>query len=135
MSTLCLTRWSKIASAISVTMFRWWLIWVSERAVGGESSVAAPPKGERLYLLSQADFFVGGHRSNCHHRASWHKTKRPGLGLSHKALSRSALPQVLLNYRVVPSQLVVNDTSVLDGITFRSSSRCHRRLDLGVCHR
>jgi hypothetical protein len=32
----------------------------------------------------------------------WHKTKRPGLGLSHKALSRSALPQVLLNYRVVP---------------------------------
>jgi hypothetical protein len=62
---------------------------------------------------------VWGHRSNCHHCAGWHKTKRPGLGLSHKALSRSALPQVLLNYRVVPSLLVVNGTAVLDGITFR----------------
>jgi hypothetical protein len=47
------------------------------------------------------------------------KTKRLGLGLSHKALSRSALPQVLLKYRIEPSLLRVNGTAVPDGITLR----------------
>src|ERR1035437_8372062 len=45
---------------------------------------------------------VCGHRSKCRRRASWHKTKRPGLGSGRKALSRSALPQVLLNHRIEP---------------------------------
>jgi hypothetical protein len=62
---------------------------------------------------------VWGHRSNCHHCAGWHKTKRPGLGLSHKALSRSALPQVLLKHRIEPSLLRVNGTEVPDDITLR----------------
>jgi hypothetical protein len=51
------------------------------------------------------------------------KTKRPGLGLSHKALSRSALPQVLLNPRIQPSPLPGNGTIVPDGITFRPLPR------------
>jgi hypothetical protein len=55
---------------------------------------------------------VWGHRSNCCHRATWHKTKRPGLGLSHKALSRSALPQVLLDHRIKSSLLRVSGTEV-----------------------
>ena len=42
------------------------------------------------------------------------KTKRLGLSSSHKALSRSALPQVLLNHRIEPSLLVVNGTEVPD---------------------
>ena len=57
-----------------------------------------------------------GYGSNRH----WgHKTKRLGLGLSHKALSRSALPQVLLNHRIEPSLFRRNGTAVPDGITLR----------------
>ena len=56
-------------------------------------------------------------------RSPWHKTKRPGLSLSHKALSRSALPQVLLNPRIQPSPLPGNGTIVPDGITFRPLPR------------
>jgi hypothetical protein len=52
-------------------------------------------------------------------RWPWHKTKRPGLGLSHKALSRSALPQVLLNHRIEPQLFPVNGTAVPDDITLR----------------
>ena len=51
--------------------------------------------------------------------AGWHKTKRPGLGLSHKALSRSALPRVLLNHRIEPQLFRVNGTEVPDDITLR----------------
>jgi len=51
--------------------------------------------------------------------AGWHKTKRPGLGLSHKALSRSALPQALLKHRIEPRLLLVNGTEVPDDITLR----------------
>ena len=46
------------------------------------------------------------------------KTKRPGLGLSHKALSRSPPPE-LLNRRLEPSRPCVNGTGVPDDITLR----------------
>ena len=39
--------------------------------------------------------------------------------MSHKALSRSALPQVLLKYRIEPSLLRVNGTAVPSDITLR----------------
>jgi hypothetical protein len=58
------------------------------------------------------------------------KTKRPGLGLSHKALSRSALPQVLLNHRLAPQQFRVNGTEVPDDITLRPYRDGSRRLNL-----
>jgi hypothetical protein len=43
------------------------------------------------------------------------KTKRLGLDLSHKALSRSALPQVLLNSRIELQRFGVNGTEVAVG--------------------
>jgi len=68
-----------------------------------------------------------GYGSNRH----WgHKTKRLGLGLSHKALSRSALPQVLLNYRLEPSPFQGNGTAVQDGITLRPYHEGPLRLNL-----
>jgi hypothetical protein len=47
------------------------------------------------------------------------KTKRLGLDLSHKALSRSALPQVLLNHRIERQPFRVNGTAVPSDITLR----------------
>jgi hypothetical protein len=55
----------------------------------------------------------------CRHRATGHKTKRLGLSSSHKALRRSALPQVLLNYRIAPQLFEVNGTEVPNDITLR----------------
>jgi hypothetical protein len=57
------------------------------------------------------------------------KTKRPGLGLSHKALSRSALPQVLLNHRIEPQLFRVNGT-VPNDITLRPYRYSPPRLNL-----
>jgi hypothetical protein len=59
-----------------------------------------------------------------------HKTKRLGLGLSHKALSRSALPQVLLNHRIEPQLLRGNGTVVPEDITLRPLPRQPLRLKL-----
>jgi hypothetical protein len=56
----------------------------------------------------------------------WHKTKRPGLGLSHKAFSRSALLQVLLNDRIGAQLFQVNGTAVPYDITFRPFSNNYR---------
>jgi hypothetical protein len=66
----------------------------------------------------------------CRHWVSWHKTKRPGLGLSHKALSRSALPQVLLNHRIEPKLFRVNGTEVPNDITLRPYRHSLLRLNL-----
>jgi hypothetical protein len=58
------------------------------------------------------------------------KQKRLGLGLSHKALSRSALPQVLLNHRIEPQLFRVNGTAVPENITLRPYRDGPRRLNL-----
>jgi hypothetical protein len=50
-----------------------------------------------------------------------HKTKRLGLNLSHKALSRSALPKVLLGHRIKPQSFRRNGTRVPCDITLRPS--------------
>jgi hypothetical protein len=73
---------------------------------------------------------VWGYRSHCRHWATWHKTKRPGLGLSQKALSRSALPRVLLNHRIKPQLFRVNGTEVPDDITLRPYRYSPPRLNL-----
>ena len=54
------------------------------------------------------------------------KTKRPELGLSHKAFSRSALLQVLLNDRIGAQLFQVNGTAVPYDITFRPFSNNYR---------
>ena len=59
-----------------------------------------------------------------------HKTKRPGLGLSPKALHRSALPQVLLNHRIEPQLFRVNGTAVPSDITLRPYRDRPPRLNL-----
>ena len=58
------------------------------------------------------------------------KTKRPGLSLSHKAFSRSALPQVLLNHRIERHLFRVNGTEVPDDITLGPYDDC---CNPGVC--
>ena len=58
-------------------------------------------------------------------RSPWHKTKRLELGVSHKALSRSALPQVLLNHRIEPQLFRVNGTEVPLGIHVKAIARWH----------
>jgi len=50
--------------------------------------------------------------------------------LSHKALSRSALPQVLLNPRIEHPVVRVNGTEVPDDITLRPYRDGSRRLNL-----
>jgi hypothetical protein len=58
------------------------------------------------------------------------KQKRLGFDLSHKALSRSALPKVLLNPRVDFQLFRVNGTDVPNDITLRPYRYGPPRLNL-----
>ena len=81
------------------------------------TSPAVPPRSSCGLMLNMLGLGFVSYRPL--DRSPWHKTKRPGLGLSHKALSRSALPQVLLNHRIGPQLFRVNGTAVPDDITLR----------------